>query len=46
MVSSFSLLAVVQLLGNNVTRKGDLKRPVALYPYISIGFMVMWIFLS
>ena len=46
MVISFSLLAVVQLLGNNVTRKGDLKRPVALYPYISIGFMVMWIFLS
>lgn len=46
MVISFSLLAVVQLLRNNVTLKGNLRRSVALYPYISIGFIVMWIFLS
>lgn len=45
MVISFLLLAMVQLLRKNVSKKGNLKTPVALYPYISAGFLIMWIFL-
>ncbi len=45
MFISFCLLAVVQGIKGNVARKGNLKRAVALYPYISVGFLIMWIFL-
>ena len=42
----FCLLAVVQGVKGNISRKGNLKKTVALYPYISVGFLMMWIFLS
>lgn len=45
MVISFSLLAVVQGMKGNISKKGNLKKAVALYPYISMGFLIMWIFL-
>lgn len=45
MIISFSLLAVVQGIRGNITRKGNLKKAVALYPYIAVGFIIMWIFL-
>ncbi len=45
MMVSFCLLAVVQCIRGNISKKGNLKKAVALYPYISIGFLTMWIFL-
>ncbi len=45
MFISFCLLAVVQGIKGNIARKGNLKRAVALYPYISLGFLIMWIFI-
>ena len=38
----FLLLTLVQLVGGNITGNGQLKRPVALYPYILCGFMILW----
>ena len=46
MIIGFCLLAVVQGVKGNISRKGNLKKTVALYPYISVGFLMMWIFLS
>lgn len=46
MFIGFCLLAVVQGVKGNISRKGNLKKAVALYPYISVGFLMMWIFLS
>ncbi len=45
MVISFGLLAVVQGAKGNIAGKGNLKKAVALYPYISLGFLIMWIFI-
>lgn len=45
MIISFCLLAVVQGFRGNISRKGNLKRAVPLYPYICVGFITMWIFL-
>ncbi|MBP3352873.1 MAG: hypothetical protein J6L65_10770 [Lachnospiraceae bacterium] len=45
MVIGFGLLAAVQGIRGNITGKGNLKKAVALYPYISAGFLIMWIFL-
>lgn len=42
MLIGFFLLALVQLLRGNITRRGNLQQPVALFPYITIGFLIMW----
>lgn len=42
---SFGLLAITQGMRWNISRKGNLKKPVALYPYITISLLGMWIFL-
>lgn len=42
MAISFLMLAVVQLCKKNVSIKGKLKQQVALYPYITAGFCVIW----
>ncbi|MBR4083505.1 MAG: hypothetical protein IKK33_04385 [Lachnospiraceae bacterium] len=42
---SFSVLAIAQSIRGNVTSKGNLRKAVALYPYITVGFLLMWIFL-
>lgn len=44
MMVSFCLLALMQGVRGNISRKGNLKKAVALYPYISLGFLIMWIF--
>lgn len=44
MMVSFCLLALIQGVRGNISRKGNLKKVVALYPYISLGFLIMWIF--
>ena len=38
MAVSFILLAVMQLFRGNIAPKGRLKRPVAMVPYIVVGF--------
>lgn len=41
MYFSFLLLALVQAFRRNINRKGNLKRPVAFIPYITIGFLCL-----
>ncbi len=38
---TFILLAIVQLVKKNINRKGNLKRPVGLIPYIAVSMMIM-----
>lgn len=42
MLFSFLLLTVVQFFQKNINRKGNLKKPVAFLPYITVSF---WIFM-
>lgn len=42
---SFCLLAIVQGIRGNISGKGNLKKSVALYPYITVSLLGMWIFL-
>lgn len=42
MLVCFFLLAVVQLCKRNVTLRGKLKAGVALYPYITVSFCLMF----
>lgn len=42
MFLSFLMLTIVQLCRKNVSIKGKLKEPVALYPYITTTFCVLW----
>lgn len=41
MAVTFLLLGVIQGCKGNVSNKGNLKRPVALLPYITIGFFII-----
>lgn len=41
MAVTFLLLGVVQVGKGNVSGKGNLKRPVALFPYITVGFFII-----
>lgn len=41
MAVTFLLLGVVQGYKRNISSKGDLKCPVALLPYITVGFFVI-----
>ncbi len=41
MLVTFALLGIVQGVKGNISRQGNLKRPVALIPYIVIGFLVI-----
>lgn len=41
MVVCYLLLALVQGIRGNIGRNGDLKTPVALYPYISASFLLI-----
>ena len=41
MVISFGLLALVQGVRRNIAPDGNLKHPVALFPYILIGFLLI-----
>lgn len=43
MFISFCLLVFIQIIRKNISRKGNLKEPVALYPYITTGFLVIWV---
>lgn len=38
MLFAFCGLAVIQFLGRNINRKGNLKQPVAFLPYITVSF--------
>ena len=42
MLIGFFLLTLVQLLRGNITCKGNLQQPIALFPYITIGFLILW----
>ena len=44
MLMAFGLLAVVQMPQGNINSKGNLKRPVAFLPYITISFWVLLFF--
>ncbi len=41
MAVTFLLLGVIQGVKGNISRKGNLKRPVPLFPYITVGFLVI-----
>lgn len=41
MALTFVLLGVVQLFQKNINRRGNLKTPVPLVPYIAISFLVI-----
>lgn len=41
MAVTFFLLGVVQLGKGNVSDRGNLKHPVALFPYITVGFLII-----
>ena len=41
MIVTILLLGVVQACKKNINRKGNLKEPVALIPYIAVGMMVI-----
>lgn len=41
MLMAFGLLTVVQARQGNISSKGDLKKPVAFLPYITISFWVL-----
>ena len=41
MIITILLLGVVQACKKNINRKGNLKEPVALIPYIAVGMMVI-----
>lgn len=41
MAATFLLLGVVQGCKRNISRRGNLKHPVALFPYISAGFFII-----
>ena len=38
---TFSILGVVQLFRGNISRRGNLKEPVALVPYVAVSFFVI-----
>ena len=40
MLITFVLLGATQLMKKNVNRKGNLKKPVALIPFLSAGFLL------
>ncbi len=42
MLAGFLILTVVQLVRGNISGKGNLQQPVALFPYITMGFMFLW----
>jgi len=42
MLTGFLLLTLVQLFRRNISIKGQLKQPQALFPYILGGFMMLW----
>lgn len=42
MLAGFLVLTLVQLFRSNISKKGKLKQPIALYPYILGGFMILW----
>jgi hypothetical protein len=46
MLVSFGLLAIVQGLRRNISRKGNLKQPVAFLPYITIAFWIILVNIS
>lgn len=41
MAICYLVLAVVQGIKGNITVKGELKKPVPLYPYIAVGFLLI-----
>lgn len=41
MVVTFLLLGIVQVVRRNISRRGNLKQPVALFPYIIVGFFMI-----
>lgn len=46
MLVSFGLLAIVQGLRRNISRKGNLKQSVAFLPYITIAFWIILVNIS
>ena len=42
MLAGFLILTLVQLFCCNINTKGQLKQPIALFPYIIGGFMILW----
>lgn len=42
MLAGFLILTLVQLFRRNISTKGQLKQPIALFPYILGGFMILW----
>ena len=46
MVFAFVMLAVVQGVKGNINGKGNLKRAIALYPYITMSFVCMWLIIK
>ena len=46
MALTFSLVGVVQLCKGNINRKGNLKKPIALIPYIAAAMLGMCSFQS
>ena len=42
MLTGFLILTLVQLLRRNISTRGQLKQPIALFPYILMGFMILW----
>lgn len=41
MAATFLLLGMVQGCKRNISRRGNLKHPVALFPYITAGFFII-----
>lgn len=46
MALAFSLLALVQCIGKNVTAEGRLRKPVPFVPYLTAGFYLLLIFMK
>lgn len=46
MLVSFGLLTIVQGLRRNISRKGNLKQPVAFLPYVTIAFWIILVKIS
>ena len=42
MLAGFLVLTLAQLFRCNISTKGQLKQPIALFPYILGGFMILW----
>lgn len=46
MLMAWMLLAVVQIVRKNVGRDGNLKRPVAFIPYITLAFWIIIVYIQ